>query len=149
MTSAIKTRLIETHSDVPIVEVRYENATLLTPEVDLELAERLLELPYPSFAVLLDHNNLSHASNYGPKEEAEVRRSPAYLKLKDRLMSFVRFQAGSFTSMIQTMRASTLLRGRLQSHFAPDFQAALRIARRAIEQSQKEREASADLMRGS
>jgi hypothetical protein len=139
MTSPIKTRIIETYGNVPILEVRYETATLLTPEVDLELVEKLLELPYPAFAVLLDHNNLSHASHYGPKEEAETRRSPAYSKLKERLISLVRFQAGSFTSMIQTMRASTLLRDRLQSHFAPDFDAALRLARRAIDQSQKER----------
>ena len=70
MASSFKTRVVEICGDVPIVEVRYEAATLLTPETDLDLAAKLLEFPYPAFVVLLDYNNLSHATSYGPKEEA-------------------------------------------------------------------------------
>ena len=144
MVNAIQSELVETYCEVPILNVRFESATLLTPETDIDLATTLLELPFPKFAVLLDYTNLSHASSYGPKEETEAHRSSPFVKLKERVIILVRYQAGSFTSMIQSMRASTLLRDRVQSHFAPNCEAALRLARRAIAQSKKAISISSD-----
>jgi hypothetical protein len=134
MPPAFEIHTSETHAGVPILEVRATQPTLLTAEKDLELARQLLELPHESFAVIVDYRNISNASDYGPDDQARTYKSAEFRELRDRAVAMVRYQAASFTSMIQSMRANMLIRSSLYSNFAPDFPTALRFARRAIDQ---------------
>jgi len=125
-------RLIETHAGIPIYEVAYREPTILTAEKELAQIRFLLELPAETFSVIMDYRNLSNASDYGPEEQAKIYSMPEHLRLKERALTFVRYQAVSFTSMIQTMRANMLMRSSATSNFAPDLDSALRFTRRAI-----------------
>jgi hypothetical protein len=126
---------VETYCDIPIFEVTFREPTLLTAEKDLEMVRALLALPDPRFGVILNYRNLSHATDYSPEDQVHTYRTPLFLELKKRLIAVVRYHAASFTSMIQTMRANMLIRSSLYSNFAPDFEAALRLVRRAIDQA--------------
>jgi hypothetical protein len=126
---------IETHGGIPIFELTYREPTILTAEKELAQTRALLELPHPSLAIIINYRNLSNASDYGPEEQAKVYCTPEYFQLKARVVTFVRYHAASFTSMIQTMRANMLVRSSVHSNFAPDLEAALRFTRRAIDQS--------------
>jgi hypothetical protein len=128
-------RDVETYCEVPIFEVTFSAPTLLTAEKDLELIQALIDLPHPLIGVILNYRNLSHATDYGPEEQVNTYRTPLFQDLKRRLVAVVRYHAASFTSMIQTMRANMLIRSSLYSNFAPDFEAALRFVRRAIDQA--------------
>ena len=126
-------RLIETHAGIPIYVLAYLEPTILTAEKEFAQICALLEACGDSFSVIMDYRNLSNASDYGPEEQAKVYGTPEHLRLKERAVTFVRYQAVSFTSMIQTMRANMLMRSSANSNFAPDFDSALRFTRRAID----------------
>jgi hypothetical protein len=126
-------RLIETYAGVPIYLVAYLKPTILTAEKDLAQTRALLDLSGDSFSVIIDYRNLSNACDYGPEEQAKVYATPEHVRLKERAITFVRYHAVSFTSMIQTMRANMLVRSSAVSNFAPDLESALRHTRRAID----------------
>ena len=128
-------RLIETYTGVPIYLVAYREPTILTAEKEFAQTRALLDLPGDSLSVIVDYRNLSNASDYGPEEQAKVYGMPEHIRLKERVITFVRYQAVSFTSMIQTMRANMLMRSSAHSNFAPDLESALRYTRRAIDHS--------------
>ena len=126
-------RPIETHAGVPIYLVAYRKPTILTAEKELAQIRALLELSGDNFSIIMDYRNLSNASDYGPEEQAKVYGTPEHIRLKERAITFVRYHAVSFTSMIQTMRANMLVRSSAVSNFAPDLESALRYTRRAID----------------
>jgi hypothetical protein len=55
-----------------------------------------------------------------------------FQNLQGRLVTVVRYHAGSLTSMIHTMSAYSMRRG-ASSNFAPDLDSALRLSQRAID----------------
>ncbi len=126
-------RLVEMYFGVPILEITAREPTVLTPEVHLQMARQLLELPYEHFALVIDFKNISHAADYGPEEEAQTFRSEPLAELARRAVAVVRFRATSITSLIQGMRVNMLIRHWMKSSFAPDFESAVRAARRAID----------------
>lgn len=126
-------RLVEMYFGVPILEVTAREPTVLTPEVHAQMARQLLEQPYEQFAVLVDFRMMSYAADYGPEEEAQAFRSEPFVELTRRIIAIVRFRATSITSLIQGMRVSMLIRHSMKSSFAPDFDSAVRAARRAID----------------
>jgi hypothetical protein len=134
MPAAFEIRTSETYAGIPILEVKAASPILLTAAIDLDFARQLLALPHESFAVIVDYRNISSASDYTPEEQAKTHREAEFDELRGRAVAMVRYHAASFTSMIQSMRANMLVRSSLHSNFAPDFDAALRIARRAIDQ---------------
>ena len=127
--------VVEIYSGIPIVEARCKEPTIMTPETDVELAHILLEQTYPQFAVVLNCKNLSHGTGYTPEDEARVHQSEPFAELKKRAVAFIRFHSVSFTSMIQSMRANTLVRQSMSVNLAPDLDSAVRLARRAIDRS--------------
>jgi hypothetical protein len=130
----IEIKLVETHQDVPIVELTYKEPTLLTAEVQKGHAQALLELPYPRFALIMSYHNLSISSSYTSEEQAAFFQSPTFKQLKERLVTFVRYHPGSLTSMIFTMSVYSSSAGD-SSNFVPDLRSAVRLARRGIDRS--------------
>jgi hypothetical protein len=127
-----KVQVLETYREVPILEVSYTEPTLLTREAHREQIQALLDLPYPRFVTVISFANLSYAKDYTPMDQAEDYQSPLFQQYRERVITVIRYHAGSLTSMIQTMSAHTLVRASA-SNFAPDLTAALRAARRAVD----------------
>lgn len=132
MPSPIHIELLETYRDIPIVELRYTEPTLLNLTSHEEQMQALLDLPYPRLAAVVSFENLSYASDYIPTNQARSFQSPLFQAFRERVVTLVRYQAGSLTSMIQTMSAHTLVRAGA-SNFAPDLNTALRAVRRTID----------------
>jgi len=135
MQGHFEIQLVEMYFGVPILEARCREPTLLVPETDVEMANALLEQAYPRFAVVLNFRNLSHGASYGPEEEAEVHRNEPFVALSKRLVAVVRYDAASLSSLVHAMRVNMMLRHSRATNFAPDFESAVRIARRAIDRS--------------
>jgi hypothetical protein len=126
-------KVVEMYYGIPILEASCREPLVLNNETDRDLARALIEQPYPHFAVVIDYRNITHDPGYGPEEEAKVRRKEPFVDLSSRIVTLVRFQAVSMTSLVHSMRVNMLLRHAMSSRFAPDFDAAVRIARRAID----------------
>lgn len=131
--SPFEIRLVEMYFGVPILEALAPEPTILTPEVNAQFARQLLEQPYERFAVVMDFRNVSYAASFGPDEEAQALRTEPFVEVARRAIAFVRFQASSMTSLVHGMRVNMLLQHFVRSHFAPDFESAVRAARRAID----------------
>jgi hypothetical protein len=138
MPQEFEIKLLEAYRDIPVVEFEYQERTLLTAEKDIEQAQALVNLPHALFAGLINYSNVSNASDYGPENQVEARRNGPFTEPKERLITLVPYHAASFATMIATMRADILLHQSVQSQFASDFNAALRIARRGIDHFQRE-----------
>lgn len=126
-------KLVEMYYGIPILDVRCREPVLLNEGTDRDLARALLDQPYPHFAAVIDYRNITHDPGYGPEEEATTRRKEPFVDLSSRAVTLVRFQAESMTSLVHSMRVNMLLRHAMSSRFAPDFDSAVRIARRAID----------------
>ena len=135
MQSHFEIQLVESYYGTPIVEVRCTEPTVLTEETAAELAGTLTAQPYPEFAVILSFRNLSFGQGFGPEEEADLRGREPFVALSKRIVATVRYDTSSLTSLIQGMRVNMLLRHSKVTNFAPDFDSALRIVRRAIDRT--------------
>lgn len=135
MERSFEIQLAEMYYGVPILDVRCAKPTLLCPETEVELARAILALPYPQVAVVIDFRNLTHASGYGPEEEAALLQREPFPELQERVIAVVRYQAASMTSLIHSMRVNMMIRHSVSSSFAPDLDSAVRATRRAIDRS--------------
>lgn len=124
--------VLETYCEVPIVELRYSQPTLLSRENHEREIRVLLDLPFPQFAVLIRFSNFSCCVDYGPAEMSDVLRGPLHASLRERCLAIVRYGTGSLTSMVQLMSAQTLLSDHGNA-FAADRSFALRMARHAVD----------------
>ncbi len=127
-------QVLEHYREIPIVQLSYNEPTLLTPEAHQAEVSSLSDLPFEKFALIASFQNLSWSSEYGPQEMSQFFQTEEFQKLQARLVTVVRYHAGSLTSMIQTMSAYTMMRGGA-SNFSPDLESALRISRRAIDRA--------------
>ena len=132
--SSAEIQVLEHYRGVPIVQLSYSEPTLLTQSAHREEVLTLLDLPFERFALIASFQNLSWSSEYGPQDMASFYQTEEFCSLNERLISVVRYHAGSLTSMIQTMSAYTMMRGG-SSNFAPDLDSALRVSRRAVDRS--------------
>jgi hypothetical protein len=127
-------QVLEHYREVPIVQLAYPVPTLLTEEMHLTEVRCLSDLPFERFALIASFQNLSWSSEYGPQEMAQLHQSEEFRKLQARLVTVVRYHAGSLTSMIHTMSAYTMMRSG-SCNFAPDLESALRLVRRQIDRT--------------
>ena len=133
MSNPFEIELVEVYYGVPILEVRCNEPTLLDRESDARLARALLEQPHERFAVIVDYRNISHATSYGPEQEAEAHQKEPFLEFGERVVAYVRFQAMSMTSLIHMMRANMALRRSNSFNVSPNYESAVRSVRRIID----------------
>ena len=124
--------VLERYRELAIVHLSYPQPTLLTRALHEAEACALHELPEERFALISSFQNLSWSGEYGPEEMTGFYRGEEFGRLRERLVSVVRYHVGSLTSMIQTMSAYRMLHDS-SSNFAPDLDSALRLCRRAVD----------------